>query len=1002
MTIRERCLWIYLIILSCSYTGYSQKSISNYFDIVANEAATFDYQFKNEINPEANTSLYKKHKKFARWQWFWQQRINHKGNLNTYHKELFSTSNIKKLRKHKIGNNQNTSWKIIGSETYPEGTNPSGIKGIGRIDAIIVNPKNKEHIIIGTRAGGIWETKNSNDSIPHWKCLTNNLPIFTVNDLKISNNTVYASTSNLHPIMAQGNTSYGLGVIKKKLNSHTWLLPNQSFESRNISISKNNKNVMYSVGEKHIYKSIDAGTNWKKLADPIKDIYNSKFIFTNIEINPYNDNKIIATGRINVYQSTNNKQQDLLLFMSDNGGETWQNLTLDLENFINKKFKDTGAKDRPISLTTNLKNHIGITTYNKTTFLCIQQMYAPNYAYFIKLDATWNKYKLYNSLSKNKTFYYKTDNVDVEFKFISTSKILIGNRKLRLINNENHTIKNLDNTYKYLHQDIRAINFDKKTGRLLIGTDGGINKTLINNNLKRSPYFSNISGNLNLFLAFNMSYINKNNTRTVRIGNQDTGYYRTDKINNLWTNWTRFGPFGEGMIYTDPSNPSIVYRINAGGHGGNVQKSINSGKNFTNTKIKVGSYVSAPLEIDSNNSKNLIFDNFKRYDQYPLSLSNNQMTSAIDISNGIDKLYRGKNLALAISKKKPTVLYIARKELQFKKTGINNSFYKSENLDFNTPSAITYTDLSSNIKKLDSTILKSAFITHIELNDTNENELWISFGNLENGKKVFHSIDGGLHWKNISTNLPNVPVNTIKHSATNNALYIGNDYGVYHYNKTSKQWSRYGNDLPVAIVTSIEIDNTENEIIAATHGRSVWIAPLIKNNDYIVDTNNIWTKDKNIEGDLIIKKGATLILNNNTIKATNIIIEKNATLKILKTTLTSNYKKTASNYFNTNINIQSGGMLSLSNSTIKNYTIDLKPYSTIKINGNKKNIFQHTLINVAKNANYLQHKNSKLVLKDINSHILLSKGYLLGSSPYNAKTSDLKFNGNGSIKIKKD
>lgn len=992
------CL-INIFILFFSAYLFSQNTTSNYFDILQEKQLELDIESKKTPYKDTDTTLLKNRKKLARWQWFWHSRIDKNGSLNAYNKELFASDKIDQLRTHNIFKEKNTSWQIIGPEKYPLGTNPSGVKGIGRIDAIIVNPNNKNHVIIGAKAGGVWETYNSNDSIPYWKCLTNNLPVYSVNDLKIVNNTLYAATSNINSTLSQGDTRYGLGIIKKKLHDSVWQLPNKVFECIKMTVSNNNTNIMYATGEKHIYKSEDSGNNWKKLSEPIKDIDNSKILITNIEINPYDDDKILISGRLYTYNKTNHKEKDILIFKSDNGGKSWTNLTSDLEKFINTKIEDVKAKDKLISLTKGLKNHISTYTFQEKTYLCVQQMYRPNHVYFVTLNNKWDKFQLFNSLSKNNTFYYTTDNVDACFQVINENEILIGNRRLRLINNQKHTITGLDDRYKYLHQDIRAINYDLNLGRLLIGTDGGINIGFdIKNNLNFSR-LNNASGNLNLFLAFNMSYINKNSTRTVRIGNQDTGYYKSDNTNGSWTQWTRFGSFGEGLVYTDPIDPKIVYRINAGGHGGNIQKSIDTGKRFRNTKTKASNYVFSPLEIDEQNTNNLIFDSFKKTDQYALSLSNDQMKTIVDISNGIEQLDKGMNLSLAISCKNPAVFYVARKSFHLDKYGINNSLYKSENFNFNTPNKIKYINLTDNITKLDSTILKSAFITHIEVNNSNENELWVSFGNLENRKKIYHSIDGGYNWANISNNLPNVPLNTVKYDAINKTLYAGNDYGVYYYNMVSKQWNKYGSGLPISIVMSIEIDTMEKELIVATHGRSVWTAPLIKKNNHIISSDTLWTSDKIIDGDLVVKEGVTLIINNATIKTNNITIENNGRINCFSSKLVSNHKNSMSNYFNTTILAKPNSSITIANTEINNYTIDLKSNSSLTLYGTNDITLNHTTINIFEDAKYLQDKKTNLILKDINTNILFHGNQQLGATPYLSKIDKLKFDGNGSIKV---
>lgn len=974
---------------------WSQNTDNTYFNTVNQQEKSFDSLFSVTKDKSRLVALNKEHKKFTRWKWFWQNRIDNKGDFTAYDKIIYTKNNLKDLRKQAIVKDENSTWKIIGPEKFPDGTNVNGIMGIGRIGAIVVNPKNKNNVFIGAYTGGVWETKDISKPNPYWECLTNNLPVATVNDLKIVNNILYAATSNAHTRLAQGVSRYGLGIIKNELNENVWQLANNRFETTNIAVSKKNKKKMYAVGDKAIYKSTDGGDNWLKLTSPIKNIESSKLLLTNVEINPFDDDKIIVTGRLYIYKITNNKQSNIHVFQSNDAGKTWINKTDFLEKYINKKITESNAKDKLISLTKGLNYHVTTHNYNKKTYLCVQQMQYPNHAYFVQLNNDWSNMKLINSLSKNNRYYYRTDNVDATFKVIADNKFLIGNRQLRAIDNVKRTTKLIDARYQYLHQDIRAINYDASLGRLIVGTDGGINISYDTNNDLNFTEFTNASGNLNLFLALKMSYINKKNKRTVRIGTQDTGYYKSENKGDNWSNWERFGPFGEGMVYTDPLDEKIVYLINAGGHGGNIKISLDEGKKFNSTKIKVGSYVFTPFEISENNKNHLIFDNYKNYDQYTLSLSKDQGKSVVDISNGNQQLDKGCNLAIAMSKKSPNIFFVARKDFHLEKHGINNAIYKSENLDFENPEKITYKNLTSNLEKTDSTITKKAFVTDIEINDFNENELWLSFGNLENGKKIYHSVDGGEHWVNISKNLPNVPVSVVKFDALNKNLYVGNDYGVYVYNKVSNQWNRYGKGLPVAIITDLEIDTIKNEIIAATHGRSVWVSSIIKKENSIVKKDTTWSTNSSVNGDLIVKKGVALNLENMQLKANNITLEEGARLLCNDVSLISNKTIENKEFFNNSIVINKSAFVELKNTIIKNYTIRLKEKSTLETEG--KIVLNHSDVSLLKGAIYRQKRKTKLTLKDQDAMIFFSKGSKIDVNSESSLES-IKFCGQGSVR----
>ncbi|MBL4606022.1 MAG: T9SS type A sorting domain-containing protein [Flavobacteriaceae bacterium] len=326
-------------------------------------------------------------------------------------------------------------------------------------------------------------------------------------------------------------------------------------------------------------------------------------------------------------------------------------------------------------------------------------------------------------------------------------------------------------------------------------------------------------------------------------------------------------------------------------------------------------------------------------------------------------------------------------------------------MNFNNPSSITYTNLTGNLNAYDPDVLNKAFINDIEIDDLNANKVWLAFGNLEKGKKVYYSSDGGITWENISSNLPNIPTNTLQYDSVNNTLYVGNDYGVYYYNNTSKLWARYGVDLPVAIVTTIAIDNVANEIIASTHGRSVWTAPLMSTpcGNTIVTTFETWSTDRDIYGDLIIKSGGSVLLSNARIKANNIIIETGGALTTSNGELTSNHNNTSSTNLNTDIMVESNANLSLTNSTVNNFTINVKDGAviTLKIKG----VFpgyvnlNHSKINVMNNATYNQTANVTVALNDLESTINFFDNFLFGYFIYVNKVDAVAFSGLGSLNI---
>lgn len=108
------------------------------------------------------------------------------------------------------------------------------------------------------------------------------------------------------------------------------------------------------------------------------------------------------------------------------------------------------------------------------------------------------------------------------------------------------------------------------------------------------------------------------------------------------------------------------------------------------------------------------------------------------------------------------------------------------------------------------------------------------FAEIANTPLVYGSTDGGQHWTNLTSNLPNVPVNAIAIDPSDPAIvYAGTDSGVYvtaSVTQCPKQacWSPYGVGLPAVKVTTLSAvtSNGFAELRAGTKGRGVWRIPL--------------------------------------------------------------------------------------------------------------------------------------------------------------------------------
>lgn len=118
----------------------------------------------------------------------------------------------------------------------------------------------------------------------------------------------------------------------------------------------------------------------------------------------------------------------------------------------------------------------------------------------------------------------------------------------------------------------------------------------------------------------------------------------------------------------------------------------------------------------------------------------------------------------------------------------------------------------------------SAKINSIDFSGTNPDYVYVTCASYIDGDKVFSSVDGGQSWTNISAGLPNVKMQEIliAQNGEQEVLYLATELGVY-FKIGSGNWERLGgNSLPNVIVNDIDINYTENVLVAATFGRGLW------------------------------------------------------------------------------------------------------------------------------------------------------------------------------------
>jgi photosystem II stability/assembly factor-like uncharacterized protein len=89
---------------------------------------------------------------------------------------------------------------------------------------------------------------------------------------------------------------------------------------------------------------------------------------------------------------------------------------------------------------------------------------------------------------------------------------------------------------------------------------------------------------------------------------------------------------------------------------------------------------------------------------------------------------------------------------------------------------------------------------------------------------LYVSKDHGATWTSIAGNLPDEPVNVVCEDPEKpGILYAGTDLGVYVTLDGGQTWSSLCNHLPAASVTDMVVHPRDGELVAGTHGRSIFV-----------------------------------------------------------------------------------------------------------------------------------------------------------------------------------
>jgi photosystem II stability/assembly factor-like uncharacterized protein len=645
-------------------------------------------------------------------------------------------------------------WQQVGTNAVP-----SLGGGAGRVNVIRFDPVNTNIIYIGTASGGVWKTVNGGAA---WMSLSDQYPVTSIADIAIDatdGDNIYVATGDCAGYEVANDDFWGgvytAGILRSTDGGATWAqvareLP-QDLRTiiQRLVINPSNPGILLAATRKGIYRTTNGGTSWTKVLN--NHCYD-------IEWNTGNPAIAYAGG-------------DGVLYKSNNGGATWNTLRSGLG--IDRMSIEVSASDPQVIYTLT-----GSTFYRSgdggTTWTLKSYPYGASF---------YGYYDLVLSCAPANSNYLIAGG-------LNTVGSTNGGSSWQSIDNwSDYTAAN------YVHADKHhAIFYPSGTTNILVGTDGGIFKTMNGGNT-----WSDLSNGLMIAQIYRLG-TTPQNVNLITSGWQDNGCNKWDG-----TNWTRI--FGADGMETaiDYTNQNIIYECY---QYGALNRSNNGGVSWSYISPSSGDWVT-PFVIDPIVNTRLYYGSFSLY-------KTENRGNSWSVVSGVN--FDDYTQAIAVAPSNNNIVYAA-------------SLSKIYRIDISTGNA---TVITSGLP------VNEAGINYIAVSGSNPNKVWVALAGYSDGNKVYRSTNGGSSWSNVSGSLPNLPINTIVYQNNSNRdrVYIGTDIGVYAIDSTLPDWIYFGNKLPNVMVHELEINYTSNKLIAATYGRGIWqvdipvtqLQQMVKNN----------------------------------------------------------------------------------------------------------------------------------------------------------------------------
>jgi photosystem II stability/assembly factor-like uncharacterized protein len=357
-----------------------------------------------------------------------------------------------------------------------------------------------------------------------------------------------------------------------------------------------------------------------------------------------------------------------------------------------------------------------------------------------------------------------------------------------------------------VHADGHALWIDPRDGRhMILGCDGGFYVTY-----DRTSNWDHLN-----HLAIGQFYHAALDTRqrySVYGGLQDNGTWGGPSRTRGFTgpineDWVMVGG-GDGFrCQVDPNDPDLIYFETQ--NGGFSRRNLRTGEMASiRPQPQKGQTFhfnwNSPFILSNHNSRiyycagNFVFRSLDRGNDARI------------ISPEITASSKGSATALAESPRNPNVLYVGTDD---------------GNLWVTRTGGSEWTNITKNVG-----LLGPRYVGTIEPSRFEDGRAYVAFDGHrsdDDNPLVYVTEDFGQTWKSVRSNLPWGSTHCIREDLENaNLLFAGTEFAAWVSLDRGATWTQLNNNLPTVAVHDIVLHPSAGEMVAATHGRSLWILDI--------------------------------------------------------------------------------------------------------------------------------------------------------------------------------